>query len=102
MVRCGGASRKGKFCQCGGSRNKNIVRREARPNGIKSREPVEEVGILCGGDGACEGLIKVMMRVDKPRQEDVTFEIEDFVGRLRKFPRRADLFNEAVSNEKTT
>jgi hypothetical protein len=84
------------------SRNKNIVGLNPRPDGIERFEPVEEVGILRGRDGAREGLVKVMMRVDQPRQEDMTFEVKHFIGSLRKFARRADLFDEAVTNKKTT
>ena len=53
---------------------------QARPDGIERLEPVEEIGILRGRDGACEGLVEVMMRVDEPRQDDVTLEVEHFIG----------------------
>jgi hypothetical protein len=87
MIRGGGASRKGEFRQRGLSRNENIVGLNPRPDGIERFEPVEEVGILRGRDGAREGLVKVMMRVDQPRQDDMTFEIKHFIGSLRKSAR---------------
>lgn len=102
MVRCGGASRKGEFGQCGGSRNENVFRREARPDRVEGLEPVEEVGVLRGGDGAGEGLVEVMVGVDQPRQEDVAAEVEDFFGFLGQAGSLPYLFDEAVANKKTT
>ena len=49
-----------------------------------------------------EGPIKVMVRIDEAGQNDVTFEVEHFIGGLRQFLLRADLFDEAVAHEKTT
>ena len=43
----------------------------------------------------------MMMRVDQAGQDDMTFEIEHFIGGLRKRVRWPDLFDEAVSNEKS-
>ncbi len=77
-------------------------RLKARPDGIEGLEPVEEIGVLRGRDGAREGLVEVMMRVDQPRQDDVTCEVEDFVGGLREVGGSSDLFDEAVANKKTT
>ena len=102
MVRCGGATRKGEFGQCGGSRCKNVFGSETSPNGIEGLEPVEEVGILRGRDGARESLVEVMMRVDETRQDDVTCEVEDFVGGLGEVGGFTDLLDEAVANKKTT
>jgi len=67
----------------------------------KVLEPVEEIGILRGRESACEGLIKVMVRIDETGQDDMNFEINHIISRLGKRARRADLINESVSNEKT-
>src|SRR5258706_3255007 len=101
MIRCGGASRKGQFGQCGLSRNKKIVGLDARPNGIQGLEPVEEIGVLRGRDGAGEGLIEVMMRVDEARQYDVALKVEDFVGSFWQLIKWTHTFNKAVANKKT-
>lgn len=76
--------------------------REASPDRIEGFEPVEEVGVLRGGDGAREGLVEVMMRVDETGEEDVTFEVEDLVGFGVQTGSLPHLFDEAVANEKTT
>jgi len=102
MVRCGGASCKGEFGQCGGSRSENIIRLEARPDRVEGLEPVEEIGILCGRDGAREGLVEVMVRVDQPRHENVTAEIEDFISGTWEISSFTNLFDEAIANKKTT
>ena len=43
-----------------------------------------------------------MVRVDEAGQNHEAFEIEHFIGGLRQFLRRADLFDEAITHEKTT
>lgn len=43
-----------------------------------------------------------MVGVDQPRQEDVTAEVEDFVGVRRQTGSLPYLFDEAVANKKTT
>jgi len=55
--RCGGASRKGEFGQCGEVEMK-ILPREARPDRVEGLEPVEEVGVCAAGTARCEGLVK--------------------------------------------
>lgn len=75
--------------------------REASPNGIERFEPVEEVGVLRGRDGAGEGLVEVMMRVDEAGEEDVTLEVEDFVGFAGQIANLSYLFNETVSDKKS-
>ena len=82
--------------------NKKIVGFDARPDRVESLEPVEEVGILRGGDGAREGLVEVMMRVDEPRQDDVPLEVEDFIGGGGQHARWRNLLDEPVFYEKTT
>ncbi len=59
---------------------KDILGVQARPDGIERRQPVEEIGILRGRDGAREGLVEVMVRVDQPRQDDVAVQVEHFIG----------------------
>ena len=84
------------------SRRKNIVGVHARPNGIERLEPVEEVGILRGRDGACEGLVKVMVRIDQTRQDDMPFEIEHFIGSGWQAGRLPDLLNKTIADENST
>lgn len=55
-----------------------------------------------GRDGAREGLIKMVVRVDQPRQEHVTGEVEHFVGGLGQDGRLADGFDEPIADKKTT
>ena len=43
-----------------------------------------------------------MVRVDEPRQDDVTLEVEDFVGGRGQIAGLPYLFDEAVTNKKTT
>lgn len=84
------------------SRGENIVGREASPDRVEGFEPVEEVGVLRGRDGAREGLVEVVMRVDETREEDVTFEVEGFIGLAGQTGSLSYLFNETVADEKTT
>jgi hypothetical protein len=42
------------------------------------------------------------VRVDQPRQENVTREVEDFVGGLRQVGGFTNPLDEAVANKKTT
>ena len=102
MVRSRCASRQGKFREGGLSRGENIVGREASPDRVERFEPVEEVGILRGRDGAGEGLVEVMMRVDESREEDVTFEVKGFVGVGGQIGSLSYLFDESVFDKKTT
>jgi len=102
MVRCGRAARKGKFGQCGGSRSENVFGVHARPDRVKGLEPIKKIGILRGGDGAREGLVEVMVRVDQPRHDDVTSQVEHFIGGLREIGGLANLLDEAIANKKTT
>jgi hypothetical protein len=102
MVRGGGAAREGELGQGGLRREEDVLGLEARPDRVERLEPVEQVGVLRGGDGARQGLVEVVVRVDQPRQEHVTRQVEDlvgFVGRLAVVP---TIFDEAVANEKTT
>ena len=84
---------------CGGE---DIVGGQARPDGIKRLEPVEQIGILRGRDSARQGLVEVVVSVDQPGQEDVTGKVEDFIGCVGKLARRADFFDESIPNKKTT
>ena len=80
MVGGGGAARKRQLGEGGLGRDEDVFRRQARPDGIERLQPVEEIGILRRRDGARQGLVEVMVRVDQPRQDDVTVQVEDFVG----------------------
>lgn len=84
------------------SRGENIVGREASPDQVERFEPVEEVGILRGRDGAREGLVEVVMRVDEAREEEVTFEVEGFIGCGVQTFSLPDLLDETIADEKTT
>ena len=44
----------------------------------------------------------MMVRVDETRQEDVTREVEHFIGSGGELGHGSDFFNEAAANEKTT
>ena len=83
-----------KSCLRGGE---DVLGGQARPNGIKCLEPVEQVRILGGGDGASQGLVKMMMRVDQPRQEDVPGEVEHFIGCLGQLAGGTNAFNQSPS-----
>lgn len=84
------------------SRGENIVGREASPDRVEGFEPVEEVGVLRGRDGAREGLVEVVMRVDEARKEDVTFEVEGFIGFAGQTGSLSYLFDESIFDKKTT
>ena len=73
--------------------------RQARPDRVERLEPVEEVGILRGRDGAREGLVEVVVGVDQPGQDDAAAQVEDFVGRGGQFGGRADLLDDPVPRE---
>ena len=47
------------------------------PDRIERLQPVEQVGILRGRDRTRQGLVKMMMRIDQARQDDVPARIED-------------------------
>ena len=76
--------------------------REASPDRVERLEPVEEVGILRGRDGAREGLVEVVMRVDEAGEEDMSFEVEDFVCVAGQTGSLSYLFDESVFDKKTT
>ncbi len=61
----------------------DILRGKPGPDGIKRLEPVEQVGVLGSRDGARQGLVKVMVRVDQPWQQNVPVQVQDFVCRFR-------------------
>ena len=42
------------------------------------------------------------MRVDQPRHDDVTLEVEHFIGSGREIPRRSGLGDDPVFDKKTT
>jgi hypothetical protein len=75
VVGGGGAAREGKLGEGSLRRGEDVLRVHARPDRIERRQPVEEVGILRGRDGAGEGLVEVMVGVDQPRQDDVALQI---------------------------
>ncbi len=102
MVGCGRASRISQFRKCGLRRCVNIVGLQACPNWIERFEPVEEIGILRGGDGAGEGLVEVVVGVDQAGQDDVPAQVENFIGSFGKLVSGTDLFDETVPNKKTT
>jgi hypothetical protein len=43
-----------------------------------------------------------MMRVDETGEEDVTFEVEHFVGFVRQIGNLPYMFNKSVANKETT
>ena len=65
MVRGGGASRKGEFGERGLRGSEDVFGMHARPEGIERGQPGEEISVLCGRDGARQGLVEVMVRVDE-------------------------------------
>jgi len=83
-------------------RGEDILGVHARPDRIERPQPVEQVGILRSRDGARQGLVEVVVRVDQPRQDDVTAEVEHFISRLGQLTRCADLLDKAIPNKKTT
>ena len=56
------------------------LRGQARPDRVERLEPVEEIGILGGRDGAGQGLVEVVMGVDQPGQDDVALKVEDLIS----------------------
>ena len=54
-----------------------------------------------GRDGAGEGLVEVMVRVDETRRDDVTFEVEDFVGFVGQIGNLPHLLNDSIFDKKT-
>ena len=81
------------------SRDEDVFGLDARPDGIEGLQPVEEVGVLCGGYGAREGLVEVVVCVDQPGQHHMAGEVEHFVGSGRQAGGRPDLFDEAVADK---
>ena len=51
---------------------------DPRPHRVELAQPGEQVRLL--GPCAREGLVEVMVRVDKTRENDVIGEVQDFVG----------------------
>lgn len=98
----GGTARKRQFGQRGLGRGEDVIGGQARPNGVKGFEPVKQVGVLGGRDGAGQGLVKVVMGVDQPRQDDVAGQVEHLVGGLGQVGGRPDLLDEAVTDKKAT
>jgi len=98
----GRASRKGKLSQRRLRGGEDVVGLQARPDGIERRQPGKEIGILRGRDGARQGLVEVMVRIDQPRQNDMTVQVEHFIGFVGQTGSLIYLFNEAIANKKTT
>src|SRR5215471_18598658 len=102
VVRGGGASRQGEFSECSLRRNEDVFGGQARPEGIERGQPGEEIGVLGGREGARQGLVEVMVRIDEVWQDEVIGEVEYRIGRGGQCTRRADLLNEAIANKQTT
>jgi len=64
--------RQGEFSERGLRGREKCRRGAARPEGIECGQPGEEIGVLGGRDGARQGLIEVMVRVDEAWQDEVT------------------------------
>ena len=78
----GGAARQRQLCQGRLGGDKDIFRGHARPDGIERLQPVEQVGILGRGHGPGQGLVKVMVGVDQPGQDDMVRQVEDWSSAL--------------------
>ena len=97
-----GASRQSEFGERRLRGSEDVFGAQARPEGIERGQPGEEIGVLGGRDGARQGLVEVMVRVDEAWQDDVIGEVEHDIGRGGQCTRRADLLNEAITNKQTT
>ncbi len=102
MVGGGGAAREGQLGQGGLGGGEDILRVQARPDRVERGQPVEEVGILGGRDGARQGLVEMVMGVDQAGQDQVAGQVEDFIGLVGQTGSCPYLFDEAVANKKTT
>ena len=60
------------------------LRVDAGPRRVLRGEPVEEAGVLGGGEGAGQRLVEVVVRVDEAGQDDLAREVEHHVGGRRQ------------------
>ena len=96
MIRGGGAARKGQLRQSRLGGDKDILRGHAGPDGIERLEPVEQVGVLGSRNGPGEGLVKMVVRIYQPGQNNMTAHIQHLVRCLRQFFGSAYLVNPSV------
>ena len=80
VVGGGGAAGKGQLGQGGLRGDEDVLRVQARPDRVKRLQPVEQVGVLGGRHGAGQGLVKVMVGVDQPGEDEVPAQVENLVG----------------------
>jgi len=102
VVGCRGTARQRQFGQRCLRGNKNIFGGHARPDRVERLEPVEQVGVLSGGHGAREGLVKMVVGVDQTGQHKVAGHIQNFIRVLRQILRAANLLDKPVAGEQST
>ncbi len=102
MVGCGGAPRKRKLGQRGLRGKIDIIWRHACPDRVKGFQPVEEVCVLGCRNGAGQCLVKMMVGIDQPGQNQVPVQVQDLISCLRQFPANPHLFDESVPDKNTT
>jgi hypothetical protein len=59
-------------------------------------QPGKQVVVLRGRDGACQGLVQMVVRIDQARQHDLSGRVDHRVGRVGQLIARADRSDDAV------
>src|SRR5215467_3634491 len=94
-----GAARQEQFRHGGLGRNLDHLRRQTLPHRKQRGQPVEQLDVLRSWPCTGQRLEHVVMCVDEARNDNVAFEIEHFVGRLRQLGGRPDGDDAMVSNK---
>ena len=71
VIAAGGAAAQEQFGQCQLGADLHVRGCQFGPDGVEGLEPVEEHRVLCGGNDAGEGLVEVVVGVDKAGQHQL-------------------------------
>ena len=89
MIGSGCAARKRQLRQSGVGRDAHVIGRQPRPDRVERDQPVEQDAVL--RDAAGEGLVKMVVRVDQPWQDDHAPGVDHRVGGLGQLGGRTGL-----------
>ena len=99
MVEGGGAAGQRQLRQAHQGGGARCLRRAARPDAVVRAQPVEQRGVLRGGQVARQRLVEVVVAVHQPGEQDLAGQVEHRVGGPRQALVGPDPLDEAVARE---
>ena len=103
MVAAGGAAAEQQLDERQLGADADILRTQFGPDRIERLEPVEQDGVLCGGDDARQRLVEMVVGVDKARQDDLAAGVDAPVGGVgqlrRQLPGQTDPGNDMIVDD---